>query len=150
MDKLSVVGAFIVMLTWQTWTIDSAQLRSKHNDCLEQIEDFAYKRECWLRDPMQNWTYFNNTLKNQATGKCLTAEGSLGRPYKMRNCNPTAEEIKKWGMRRLYDDIRFNVTTDGMVSSGYRSDYCLSLNSKRDETENVKCDKKNKDIVHYT
>jgi hypothetical protein len=143
MDKLSVVGAFIVMLTWQTWTIDSAQLRSKHNDCVEQIGDFAHKRECWLRDPMQNWTYFNDTLKNMGTGKCLRAS------FRMSNCNPTPEEIKKLGMFRFYNEIRFNVTADGMVTYDRYNEYCLALNSKRDETETLKCDKKNKDIVQY-
>jgi hypothetical protein len=151
MGKLSMVGAFIVILTWQSLTIDSAQLRSKHNDCVEQIGNLAHKRECWLREAMQNWTYVNSTLKNQGSGKCLTAG------FRMSNCNPTPEEIKKWGksglpelkMLNFYDDIRFNVTADGMVTYDRYNEYCIALNSKRDETQTLKCDKKNKDIVQY-
>jgi hypothetical protein len=144
MGKLSVFGAFIVILTWQSLTIDSAQLRSQNGDCLEEVGHRAEKRECWIRVAKQNWTFTNNTLKNQVSGKCLTGEG---RPPYMSNCIATAEQKKN--INWFYNGLRMNVTGDGRVVHGLYSHRCLALVEQFDHVAFVPCNEFVNDHVKY-
>jgi hypothetical protein len=145
MGKLSVVGAFIVILTWQSLTIDSARLRSQSNACLEEVGGRAEKRECWVRAAKQNWTFTNNTLKNQVSGKCLKGDG---KPPYMSNCHPPPDQKKyvSW----FYDGLRMNVTADGRVVHGRFKHSCLALVEEYDYVAFVPCNEYVKDHAKYT